>query len=181
MEHVISERVFDTPMTVQRYGQLGDEGKSCLDLYGVTYRGSYLGLDGSRAICVFLAPDAEAVRNVGREVPIVPATVWTGHYFHPPETADIAPPGRQTVVVERSFTEPATIEDLQAREDASSWCLDMHDVRFLKTYVALDRRRMICFYTAPDAEAVRKVHETTGLPYDRAWAANTLGWPSPAA
>ena len=176
MEHVLSERVFDVPMTAQRYLEIGRAGASCFDLYRVTYKGSYLAKDGLRAICVFNAPDAEALRNVARDLAMPARAVWSGTYHHPPATADMAPDGRQTVVVERCFPEPETLDNLQSREDARAWCLDAYGVTFLKTYFSLDRRRMVCVYAAPDAEAVRRVQDTTGLPYDRAWAADVLGW-----
>ena len=40
---------------------------------------------------------------------------------------------------------------------------------------------MICEYEAPDADAVRKVQETTGLPFERIWTAKVLDWEEEAA
>jgi len=79
-----------------------------------------------------------------------------------------------TVVVERSFPEPAVLEDVQALEDAVAWCLEQHGVTFLRTYFARDRTRMVCLYEAPDAEAVRHTQKTGGLPFDRIWAARAF-------
>jgi hypothetical protein len=78
------------------------------------------------------------------------------------------------VVVERSFPEPVAFEDLQAMEDRGAGCLEAHGVSFLRTYLSRDRRRMVCLYEAPDAEAVRIAQGKAGLPFDRAWAARVI-------
>lgn len=80
-----------------------------------------------------------------------------------------------TVVVERTFDEPVDLEALQRREDERAWCLEAHSVRFLRTFFALDRRRMLCLYEAPDAESVRLAQRKAGLPFDLAWPARRIG------
>ena len=75
------------------------------------------------------------------------------------------------VVVEREFPEPAVFGEIQAVEDAGAWCLDLHQVRFVRTYFSSDRQRMICLYEAPDAESVRLSQRRIGLPFERVWAA----------
>ena len=75
------------------------------------------------------------------------------------------------VVVERSFEEPTNLPELQAKEDAGAWCLRARDVTFQYTLLSRDQRRMVCFYEAPDAEAVRHAQEKGELPYDRIWSA----------
>ena len=77
---------------------------------------------------------------------------------------------KHLIAVERSFAEPQQFEPLQAAEDAARWCLDMHEVSFVKTFFALDGRRMICLYQAPDAEAVRRSQRMAGLPFDTVYA-----------
>ena len=180
MEHVVSERIFEAPMTVRRYTEIGRAGASCFDLYRVTYKGSYLSLDGLRAICIFDAPDAEALRSVGRDINLPAQVVWSGTCHHPAVTADAASDGRQTVIVERTFGKPESLDNLQALEDAAAWCLGAYRVDFLKTYFSLDRKRMVCVYAGPDAEAVRRVQDTTRLPYDSAWSAQVIGWQVPS-
>ena len=83
-----------------------------------------------------------------------------------------------TVVVERAFAEPVAFEEIQAIEERGAWCLDAHGVRFLRTYFARDRRRMICLYEAPDAESVRLAQEKAGVPFERAWAARVVRHPA---
>ena len=80
------------------------------------------------------------------------------------------------VIVERSFDQPETFDDIQAREDRFAWCLEQHHVKFIRSYFSKDRRRMICEYEAPDAESVRDVQRTANLPFDRIWTAKVFDW-----
>jgi hypothetical protein len=74
------------------------------------------------------------------------------------------------VVVERSFDEPVTIEEIQALEDAGASCLEAHEVAFVRTFFSRDCKRMICLYRAPDAEAVRMAQRKAGMPVDSVWS-----------
>lgn len=76
----------------------------------------------------------------------------------------------ELVIVERRFEAPVDFAKVQASEDEHAWCLRQHDVRFLRSYFARDRQRMICLYLAPDAEAVRRVNDVAGLPYEAIWS-----------
>jgi len=73
------------------------------------------------------------------------------------------------VIVERSFDEPVSFQEVQDREDAVAWCMDLHEVRFVRSFFSTDGRRMVCLYEAPDAEAVRIANRQAGNPYDRIW------------
>ena len=77
-------------------------------------------------------------------------------------------------VVEREFPEPVVFDDIQAIEDKASLCLQMHRVRFVRSYFAVDRRRMVCLYEAPDVEAVRLANRQAGLPFETAWGAQVV-------
>lgn len=83
------------------------------------------------------------------------------------------------VLVERSFPEPVDFGDVQALEHRSASCLQAHDVRFLRSYFSRERRRMICLYEAPDAEAVRLVQEKARLPFDRVWTTSVVRHAAP--
>jgi hypothetical protein len=86
-----------------------------------------------------------------------------------------------TVVVERTFALPVAFEDVQSIEERGAWCLEAHDVRFLRTWFSRDRRRMICLYEAPDAESVRVAQEKAGVPFESAWAAQVILHEAPGA
>jgi len=93
-----------------------------------------------------------------------PVTAWP-----PPQGTNGAP--AETVLVSRAFDAPMVFEELQAQETAQNWCLQAYRVRFLQSLFALDRRRMLCLYAAPDAEAVRHAQRSAGLPFERVWTA----------
>jgi hypothetical protein len=78
------------------------------------------------------------------------------------------------VIVERTFEQAVDVDALLEAESRSRWCLELHNVRFIQSYVSGDRCRMICVYEAPDAESVRIVNSTAKLPFDRVWSASLL-------
>ncbi|MDA0366760.1 MAG: DUF4242 domain-containing protein [Proteobacteria bacterium] len=78
------------------------------------------------------------------------------------------------IVVERLFDEPVAFEDLQKMEDNAQWCLELYNVKFLQSLFAADRKRMICVYEAPDAEAVRSANRKAGLPFEAVWSADVF-------
>jgi Nickel responsive protein SCO4226-like len=85
----------------------------------------------------------------------------------------------ELVVVERTFEQPVQFEDIHALDGSASWCLSAHRVRFLKTLFSRDRRRMLCLYEAPDAEAVRRAEGEARATFDRAWTCAQLPIGSP--
>ena len=80
------------------------------------------------------------------------------------------------IIVERKFDEPESFDEHQAQEDRFAWCLEQHEVQFIRSYFSKDRRTMICEYEAPDAETVRNVQRTASMPFERIWAAEVLDW-----
>ena len=172
MEHVVVERAPDTRITLEDAVAAYEEGKWCLDLYRVTLLRSFVSRSGNRMACVYTAPDAESVRNTTQD-PTFPVTgVWRSTLHgpgHRPQQPDL-----ERVVVTRSFPEPPDFDEVQAREDAVGWCLDMHNVTFVETFFSLDRTRMLCLYDAPDAEAVRHANRESGIPFDDIWSCDLL-------
>jgi hypothetical protein len=77
----------------------------------------------------------------------------------------------ELVLVERTFQQPIDLKQLGEAAERGRWCMDLHGVRPLHSYVSADRLRMICVFEAPDAESVRKASTTAGLPFDRVWTA----------
>jgi hypothetical protein len=165
------ERVYADPINLADVREMERAGGWCLEANRVTYRRSYLAMDGRQLTCVFDAPDAESLRRAVRQLGVEVAAIWAGTRHVAVEDQRDALRDRSLVVVERCFDEPVVLSDLQAVEDAAAWCLEAHHVQFLHTYFALDRLRMLCLYAAPDAEAVRRAQSTAQMPFDRAWSA----------
>lgn len=81
----------------------------------------------------------------------------------------------EQIIVERSFDEAVEFEALQARGEKISWCLEQHRIRFVRSYLSSDKKRMICVYEAPDAESVRIANRQAELPFDCVWTATLHG------
>ena len=183
MELVVVEGRYQEPTTPEAVVERGRGQRFCFDLYGSHPVTHYLALDGSHICCIFRAPDAEAVRQSLKEIGVLPPDrVWTASLEGAPkdaiELAERAIAASQTgalVLVERSFAAPVDFPDVQALEDRGQWCLDLNGVRFLATFFARDRTRMICLYAAPDAEAVRRTNTRLDLPFERVWPACVFG------
>lgn len=79
------------------------------------------------------------------------------------------------VIVERNFERPLTQEELNAVEARMAACLELYNVRWIRSYWSDDRRRMICEYQAPDIGSVHNVQREADAKFDRAWAADVLG------
>ena len=158
------ERNFAEPLTRDRVLDAGSGAQWCFDLHRVRWNGSFLALDGHSMICVFAAPDMESARLALRDPKTDLSRFWPG-------TLHVAAAGIEpTVAVERTFAAPVRYEDIEALGKAKAWCSSTHHVQHAYTAFSLDRKRMLCFYSAPDAEAVRRVQREAGAPFDAIWA-----------
>jgi hypothetical protein len=81
VERIVLEREFEEPLTAADVRKLA-AGTRCLKLYRVKPICSYLMPGGRRMVCIFEAPDAEALRSVSRVNDFRSATVWAATY-HP--------------------------------------------------------------------------------------------------
>jgi hypothetical protein len=99
---------------------------------------------------------------------------WSGSVHDAPgvDEADLA---SANVLVGRTFEEPVRLADIQAIEDAGAGCLEIRDVRFIRTFFSADRKRMLCLYHAPDAESVRQAQREAKMPFDEVWAFGVIG------
>jgi hypothetical protein len=81
------------------------------------------------------------------------------------------------IIVERTFEAPFTQQELDAVEARMAPCLDLYDVRWIRSYWSSDRLRMICEYEAADIASVRNVQHEAEARFELAWAADVLGEP----
>jgi hypothetical protein len=79
------------------------------------------------------------------------------------------------IIVERSFEPPLTEDELRDVDGRIANCLDLYNVRYIRSFWSADRRRMICEYEAADTASVRNLQREAGAKFDRAWAADILG------
>jgi hypothetical protein len=76
------------------------------------------------------------------------------------------------LIVEQSFALPPTQEEEHNAARRIDACLERFGARWMRSYVSLDRLRMVCEFEAPDAESVRTAYHTAGVHFDRVWTAN---------
>jgi hypothetical protein len=164
MDNIVMERAFDPRLRGEDFDAMVESSVDCLPLYRATWHESVLATDGSALICRFQAPDSESIRMLSRGDGSISKNVWTGTVH------DTGRPGLANVVVERRFEEPTTLDEIQALEDAATWCLDLHKVTFLRTFFSADHKHMICLYQAPDAESVRLAQQQAKMPVNKVWA-----------
>jgi len=169
MTDVFVQRGVDPPLSDDSFDAMARDSAGCLELYQVQWRQSLLSADGRRMICWFSAPDAESTRLALRKAGSHAGIPWSGT-VHDSPASDAPPAETANVVVERSFEAPVTIGEIQALEDAGAACLESRGVRFVRTFFSRDRKRMVCLYRAPDAEAVRQAQRQAGMPVDSVWS-----------
>ncbi len=75
----------------------------------------------------------------------------------------------QRFIVERTFSPPMSEQELSEVSARMAPCLELHDVRWIRTHLSADRQRMVCEYDARDAESVRKVQHEAQAKFDRVW------------
>jgi hypothetical protein len=77
VEYVVVERLFPEAVTPEFVSNALRQSGWCLDLHGAEYVESFLGSDGRRMVCLFRAPDAEAVRRANQQGGVPYTEVWT--------------------------------------------------------------------------------------------------------
>ena len=75
------------------------------------------------------------------------------------------------LIVEQTFEPPLTDDEHNRMAARLDPCLESHGARWMRSYLATDRRRMVCEFEAPDAEAVRQSYRSAGEKFDRVWTA----------
>jgi hypothetical protein len=169
--HMFLERTFDPPIDAAQALAQMRAGAWCLEMYRVTWQGSFLALGGGAMVCRLTAADAESVRAALNKGGADTRRLWSGTVHEVP--------GTPNVLVERSFSAPVQFEDIQSMGQAASHCLEAHRVKWVQTFFSADRQRMLCMYEAPDAEAVRLAQHGAGMPVDAVWAFNSLRLDAP--
>ncbi len=164
MSDLILERTFDNPISRHDVRSMALDLSSCMNIYGITWKESLLSKGGKKMFCHFEAPDAEALRNAFQHINNPVKLVY------PVSIHETDEPGEFNVVVERIFPEAVNFDDVAAIEERGAWCLEAHDVLFVKTFFSRDRKRMVCLYKAPDAEAVRMAQLKAQMPFSGVWS-----------
>lgn len=87
MEIVVVEREFDESYTLAQIHEIFATASNCHDIYNVTYLHGFLANGGRRMICVYYAPDAEAVRSSSKIAGVPWERAWRADYVRPAKPA----------------------------------------------------------------------------------------------
>ena len=85
------------------------------------------------------------------------------------------------MIVEQSFTDPVTPEELNASARKLDDCLAAHGARWVRSYVSHDKKRVVCEFEAADAEKVRESYRSAGVQFERVWTADVFSVDVPTA
>ncbi|HYH17917.1 MAG TPA: nickel-binding protein [Azospirillum sp.] len=176
MAVVMFEQTFTERISGEQILAKDTQNRWCFTAHRIRPTWHLVSLDGLRVCCALDAPDAESVRLAnGKAGAAAPERVWSATVHGPVSNVQelsrrVGGTARALVAVERSFTGPVRFDEVQALEDRGAWCLSLNRVEFLVSYFALDGRRMICLYDAPDAETVSRTNGRLGLPFERVWS-----------
>jgi hypothetical protein len=162
------ERTFDEPLTPADVVDGAREARWCFDLHRVHWNSSFLALDGRTMICSFSAPDMESARLALRDPGADLSRFWPGTLHR--AGIGVVP----NFVVERSFASAVRYEDVKAFAEAKAWCLETYNVQHSHSVLSLDGKRMLCFFAAPDAEAVRSAQREAGATVSGLWAGSPI-------
>lgn len=83
METVVVERLLSEPRAFETLDAIERRASACFQLRGIRAVRSYFSRDGRRLICIYEAPDAEAVRQANRAAGLDFDSVWTAQEFLP--------------------------------------------------------------------------------------------------
>jgi hypothetical protein len=75
------------------------------------------------------------------------------------------------LVIEQVFDPPLTDEEHDRAAQRLDPCLEAHGARWMRSYLSTDRRRMVCEFEAPDAEAVLASYRSANVKFERVWPA----------
>lgn len=173
MTYGFLERSFDPPIGLPEFMQMVARSAGCFDLHTVDWQQSMLSADGRNLICWFSAHDLESIRIALRTAEVDQRVFWSGS-VHDAPGIDADGLASANVVVTRQFDESVLLEDIQAIEDAGAGCLEMREVKFIRTFFSADKKRMLCLYQAPDVESVRQAQREAKMPFEKIWSFGTI-------
>ncbi|MBE9169323.1 DUF4242 domain-containing protein [Pleurocapsales cyanobacterium LEGE 06147] len=166
MSLVIVETTTEQSITPEVLKEVDARMLPCLEERNTKWRYSLLSSDRHRMICTFDAPDAESVRQAYRKGGGMYSRIWAGEIVAP---EGIQPQQNETIlkVFEGTYPDGFTEEDWNEANQYILPCYAERGIEWVRSYISLDRTRVICELNAPDAETIREAHLKFGIPFVR--------------
>jgi hypothetical protein len=172
MTLVLVERAFESPREFAELRAQEDAATFCFNTHGVKYLQSFFARDRQRLVCLFDAPDAEAVRITQRVVGLPVEHVWPATVCV--DRAPAFPAGYSLVVVQRALPPGITLEFVEEKLKATDGCNNRLRLEHVGSYLSHDCSRMCCIYYSPDLESVRVANRESDVPFERVWSAERM-------
>lgn len=170
MALILIETVAKQPLTHEVLEFADQQITPCVQARNGRWRYSLLSSDRHRMICVYDAPDAESIRDAYRRGGFAYSRAWAGYVVQPEGTP---PTWNESLLKVQEGTYPTGFTDEQCNQERQHLlpCYAEYGVEWIRSYVSLDRTRVICELNAPDAEVIRYAHRKFGFSLDRVWSA----------
>lgn len=172
MSLVIVETLADKPLTPENPTDTDYQILDCLGARMGTWQYSLLSSDRLRMLCVFEAPDAEAVRESYAKAGGAFDRIWSAQRLTPAQPPQ--PNGARLQVIESIYPAALTPEQRQAHHDSLQAYFTEHGVEWVKSYLALNHTRGFYELYAPDAEVIQAAYRQVGVPFVRVWSAKVI-------
>lgn len=172
MSLVIVKTTAEQPLTDEILQDAHERISPCLEMRNITWLYSLLSSDRHHLICTLDAPDAGSVRDAYHKGGLTSSRVWSGLMIQPEDN----PPQRNPSllkVIEGTYP-PLSEDDWQDASSATLRCYAEHGIEWIRSFLSLDRTRVICELNAPDLESVCRVQHRLKIPFDRVWSAQVL-------
>lgn len=160
MVPVIFETEQAIPLRIEDLLSQEKEDRWCLDLYGCTPLVHGVSASGLRALCLYEAPDAEAVRRAVRHLGAPDnLRAWTAASFYRDGFTRRDWPWTDGPLAISRHEPPAEFQspDVRPAGTEAEPLSPGNGAIVIADFVSLDRTRAIRLYAAPDLEAVRQI------------------------
>ncbi|WP_035991389.1 nickel-binding protein [Leptolyngbya sp. KIOST-1] len=173
MSLIVVETLADAPLTPENPTETDYKILDCLGARLGTWQYSLLSSDRLRMLCVFEAPDAEAVRESYHRAGGAFDRIWSAQRMAPatPSQAN----GATLQVIESVYSPALTLDQWQATHDSlQAYFAGQEGVEWVKSYLSLNRIRGFCELYAPDTEVIQAGYRQAGGPFHRVWSAKVI-------
>jgi hypothetical protein len=172
MSLIISENSVEQPITEEMFYTAQQHLTPCLQVRDAKWRYSLLSSDGSRWICTYHAPDAQAVRDAYLRGGYVAKRAWAGDLIQPEPKRPISEAGLRIVL---EGTDAYLGEEAlnQTKNEMLRWNAE-YGIEWICSYISYDRTRLISELVAPNSEVIRVAQQKLKIPHNRLWSAQVL-------
>jgi hypothetical protein len=181
------EQALATPLTAAAEQALLGRLISCGHEYGARFRDFLVDVEHQRIVCRVEADNLQSARAALRCSGLEPDATWVSAVYGLRSGAPDAPADANACATTANGVDGQTaLVDViaECRHDgpidatklarACDWCLDTFRVQPGPLIVSTDGRRILAFFRAPDAEAVRACYRQASVPFDRVVALRRL-------